>query len=137
MKHLDQPYLPADEYLSEYEEAVRTIAKRRIIRLLFRQSEPLSISTVLKSTNVSINALAATYAEIRAQGYITHDASGLLLTEAGRRWSIRERRSIFSDKVVVRYGEPDRASITPPRALDEGQGLPSGYRLSSIDGKKL
>ena len=137
MARLDQPYLPADECLLEYEQAVHTIAKRRIIRLLFRHSMPLSISAVLESTNVSINALAATYAETQQQGYVAYDGSGLLLTEAGRRWSIRERKSIFSRKVVVHYGTPSSGNSTSLADPHENQKLPAAYRLSLIDGKKL
>lgn len=126
-------FLPEDEFLPEYEKSVLTIAKRRVVKLLFSHNEPLSISEVLVSAKISLNSLAAIYLELSEHGYIKRSDAGLLLTHPGRLWALKYRKSVFMHKQVVTYKKRKDIAISPTKKVEKNKQLPKNYLFSWID----
>lgn len=136
IKPKEQLYLPEDECLLDYERSVITIARRRIVKFLFRHIDFQSVAIIIRSTNISINALAAIYSELKERDYILYTEQGLSLTEKGRRWAVRERKSIFMRKELVRYKRPLQVGNGAIELIDSSRKLPTSYRFTWIDDKK-
>lgn len=133
--HQGQAFLPADDCLSAYEQNVLTIAKRRILRLLFTERSAIPIVEILNKTNISINALAGVFIELKHLGIIEYSDNRLTLNDAGRHWVLRERKAIFFKKTVVAYRAPTLGKTRLNERSVTFNVLPKKYRFSWLDGQ--
>ncbi|MDO8774835.1 MAG: hypothetical protein Q7K57_40240 [Burkholderiaceae bacterium] len=133
--HREPAFLPADDCLPAYEQAVLSIAKRRLLRLLFVERTAIPISEILNKANISINALAGVFIELKDSGNLEYLDQKLKLTDAGRRWVLRERKAIFMKKVVVAYKAPVLGNTRLGASHTTFNVLPEKYRFSWLDGK--
>ena len=132
---IEQHFLPDDELLVSYEKDVLTIAKRRVIKLLFRQMEPIAICKLLALANISLNSLAAVFVELSDKGFIAKsEDGGIFLTHSGMLWALKCRKSIFMEKKMVVYTPPYKAPTSSKRLVSATQ-LPKDYCFSWVDTK--
>ena len=115
-----------DSCLDAYESDVLAISKRRVIEVMWKV-EVASIDEISKLARVSVNSLAAVYLELSPIGVIERCGRGLRLTSFGRKWVIKNRRLLFSQRIKVVY-----TMINQPeyRVVSKGkEKLPHNYRL--------
>lgn len=126
----EKHFLPEDELLSEYESTVLIIARRRVVKLLYRSKFPISIYDVLNLTKISINSLAAVYCELSEKGYLILSNYTLSLTSLGRRWALRNRKLIFMQEQSIIYKTFPKPNQPIREKLKRATRLPSNYCLS-------
>ena len=130
------PFLPEDDCIQEYENAVAQVALRRVIRRLFSTTRSISIQEILNDTNISLNSLANSFNYLNEKSYIEYNQEGLLLNHAGRCWAIQERKKIFMSQIVVNYKKsPEIASIKnrDTQKIIGNVLLPEEYCFPNID----
>jgi predicted transcriptional regulator len=129
----DLPYLPDDEHIEAYEKSVLAIAKRRVIKLLYKSPKSLSLMEIIDATQISVNSLAAIYSELAENRLIEEDNKRYFLTRHGQRWAVKNRKSIFMRKEIVIYkGLREFDSCTKKR-YSESMKLPRAYEFSTFD----
>jgi len=132
MRHLEKPYFPDASNLENYEEVVLKVAKRRILKILFKASAPVPLAHLLEQARVSICSAAAVYAELSTGGKIVRTDAGFLLTEEGRRWALRNRKKIFMQQLAMTY-KAKSSSFSKNTSVDHLKTLPKQYTLSRFD----
>lgn len=132
MQTIDQEkhFLPEDDLLDEYESAVLIIARRRVVKLLYRSKFPISIYDALNLTKISINSLAAVYCELSEKGYLILSNYTLSLTSLGRRWALKNRKLIFMREQSIVYKTLPKSNQPIKEKLERATRLPSNYCLS-------
>lgn len=127
------PYLPEDEVLEEYERSVLIISKRRVLRLLFKNSEPLPIADILSKAKISLNSLAAIFQELGERGYMERSDRGVYLTQKGRIWALKNRKELFMYATRVVWKPTTTVQDSEAERLRANTSLPRGYTFSRID----
>lgn len=125
--------LPEDGLLVEYEKFVLEVARRRVIKFLYPSERPIAIKTILEKTNISLNSLVAVYSELNKEDYMCKSADGLVLTNKGKLWALKNRKSIFMRKIVPTYNKPKKTETQSK--LKEFRKLPDTYVISWVDTK--
>lgn len=132
-----QRFLPADDHLAEYEDGVYVIAQRRVIRILFARSTPISVSNLINQAKISINALGAIYLKLNDAGYIELSDIGLTLTTRGRLWAVKSRKEIFMHERKIEYRVPPQLVDVSGERLNGCTKLPKIYLLSQVDADRI
>lgn len=126
------PFLPGDDQIKSYEEAVLQVSIRRVIKIIFMSTKPVPISHILRVANISLNSLVGVYFNLSSNGYVEYQEGGLFLNHAGRRWVIKKRKEIFMKRIRVRTNPPRfEGNLAYEKATNEiaGKPLPSAYTL--------
>lgn len=118
-----------DSCLLEYEAAVYSIARGRVLNFLFPRSGS-TLSEILSETHISLNSLAAVFIELNQLGVLLRTENGIAVTDFGRRWIAKNRNKLFMQRHKVLYAPPREI----PRSTVAENGtkkLPRGYLFPS------
>lgn len=130
---IDVHFLPDADHLCEYERTVLVAAQRRVVKILFATRGSISISEILRLTNISLNSLVSVFATLSKNNCIERTEAGLQLTANGRRWSIKNRKAIFMHKEQVLYRSVADQSRRKSRNFSETSVLPRKYLFTWVD----